>query len=510
MLFVGCSLAYAGFRYARAAEDSSLASRFGRACEARAATIESALDSRLLALDAIYAYVDSRDSVDQNGLEHFAAPLFERVAEVEALAWLPRVAGGDRVRFEETLSAEQGDALVVTNLDANGRANQAGTQDEFYPIASTFPVEPNRTLIGLNMLSEPSRARALRRALTSGEAAATGPLPSLVARDDEAEAQPGPVLTVFVPIFDAYARRGRRPRGAVMGVFRVSDMIREALRHFSEDITVRVYDVTTPTDRRLLWAGGDAEAEAPFRRSQTLAVGGRTWLVTGDAGPDYLREGHTGSPWSVLLGGVLASVLLCAYVSIGIRRARLIDNLARDLDRMSREDPLTGIANRRVFDLRLRREWQQSTRNGAPLSLLMIDIDHFKRFNDSLGHQAGDACLRQVAQVLGTTAARSTDLPARYGGEEFAVVLPTTDEGGAEQVAKTILYRVRRLEVAHPDSATAPYVTISIGVATMVATAAKAESELIKAADRALYRAKKQGRDRVVVAVPDDTLDSAS
>jgi diguanylate cyclase (GGDEF)-like protein len=212
----------------------------------------------------------------------------------------------------------------------------------------------------------------------------------------------------------------------------------------------------------------------------------------------------------VLWGGLFASIFLAGYVSIGIRRARLIDNLARDLDRMSREDPLTSIANRRVFDLRLRREWQQSTRTGAPMSLLMIDIDHFKRFNDSLGHQAGDECLKRVAGVLAETAARSTDLPARYGGEEFAVVLPVTDEAGAEQVAKTILYRVQRLNVLHPDSKTAPHVTISIGVATLIATSAKAESELVKVADRALYRAKKQGRNRVVVAVPDDALDSVS
>jgi len=115
-----------------------------------------------------------------------------------------------------------------------------------------------------------------------------------------------------------------------------------------------------------------------------------------------------------------------------------------------------------------------------------------------------------VAQVLASSAARSTDLPARYGGEEFSVILPVTDEGGAEQVAKTILYRVQRLEVLHPDSSTAPHITVSIGVATLLATADKAESELIKVADRALYRAKKEGRNRVVVAIPSDALNSGS
>ncbi len=507
VLIVGSALAYAGFRYARAAEDGALEARFGRAADARVAAIESTLDSRLLALDALYAYVDSRDAVDQAGLEHFATPLFERVAEVEALAWVPRVAGGDRKHFEESLTAEIGDDVFVRNLSRDGSLRRAPDGDQFYPIASTFPIDPNRDLLGLNIQSDQERSVALLRALSSGTPVATGPLTSLVAEEgDEA----GPVLTVFVPIYDAYASRARRPRGAVMGVFRVSDLIHEALRLFADDITVRVYDVTSPTNRRLMWEVGEAEADAPFRRARTLEVAGRTWQVSSDAGPGYLTEGHTGSPWSVLWGGLLASIVLTAYVSIGIHRARLIDNLARDLDKMSREDPLTGIANRRVFDMRLRREWQQGTRTAAPLSLLMIDIDHFKRFNDSLGHQAGDACLQAVAQVLASSAARSTDLPARYGGEEFSVILPVTDEGGAEQVAKTILYRVQRLEVLHPDSSTAPHITVSIGVATLLATADKAESELIKVADRALYRAKKEGRNRVVVAIPSDALDSGS
>ncbi len=507
VLIVGSALAYAGFRYARAAEDRALEARFGRAADARVAAIESTLDSRLLALDALYAYVDSRDSVDQAGLEHFATPLFERVAEVEALAWVPRVAGGDRQRFEESLSAELGEELFIRNAGRNGSLQRAPEGDEFYPIASTFPIDSNRVLLGLNVQSDPPRSAAMMRALSSGGPVATAPLQSFLTEGSD---EGGPVLTVFVPIYDAYARRARRPRGVVMGVFRVSDLIHEALRLFADDITVRVSDVTSPTNRSLMWAVGEAEAEAPFRRSRSLEVAGRTWQVSSDAGPLYLTEGQTGSPWSVLLGGLLATMVLSAYVSIGIHRARLIDNLARDLDKMSREDPLTGIANRRVFDMRLRREWQQGTRTSAPLSLLMIDIDHFKRFNDSLGHQAGDTCLQAVAGVLASTAARSTDLPARYGGEEFAVILPVTDESGAEQVAKTILYRVQRLEVLHPDSTTAPHVTVSIGVATLVATADKAESELIKVADRALYRAKKLGRNRVVVADPTDALDSSS
>ncbi len=507
VLLVGALLSYAGFRNARTAEDRALEARFGRAADARVAAIARTLDSRLLALDALYAYLEARDTIDQAALEQFATPLCERVAEVQALAWVPRVAGGDRGRFESLLSTDVGFDAAVNQLDERGVAHLSPVADEYYPIANAYPFESNRLHIGLDLGTRPARGAALRRALSESTPQATAPLPPLPGEEGEDDS---PVLCVFAPVYTAYEQRARRPRGAAMGVFRISHLVQEALSLFADDITVRVYDATDPTNRQLMWAVGEAEAQAPFRKSRSITVGGRVWNVVSDAGPQYLREGHTNTPWSLLLGGLLASAFLGAYVSIGIRRARLIDSLARDLDRMSREDPLTEIANRRVFDMRLRREWQQGTRTGAPISLLMIDIDHFKKFNDSLGHQAGDACLREVANALASSAARSTDLSARYGGEEFAVILPATDSSGAEQVAKTILYRVQRLAVAHPNSSTADVVTVSIGVATLAASAERAESELIKVADRALYRAKKQGRNRAVVAIPSDALDSGT
>ncbi|MBW2732672.1 MAG: diguanylate cyclase [Deltaproteobacteria bacterium] len=167
------------------------------------------------------------------------------------------------------------------------------------------------------------------------------------------------------------------------------------------------------------------------------------------------------------------------------------------LEELASLDGLTGVANRRAFDGALTLDWRRATRSMSPLSLLMIDIDHFKRYNDSCGHQAGDACLKEVAAALGRPLHRAGDLVARYGGEEFAVVLPSTPPEGARHIAETIRQSVQDLAIRHPDSPTSEIVTISIGVSSTLAIKGRSAPELIAAADKALYhQAKETGRDR--------------
>ena len=167
-------------------------------------------------------------------------------------------------------------------------------------------------------------------------------------------------------------------------------------------------------------------------------------------------------------------------------------------------DGLTGVANRRRFDEALLSEWRQCRRAGTPLALLMIDIDHFKRYNDHYGHPTGDACLQQVAAVLKAAMQRACDLVARYGGEELAVVLPETDAAGAQAMAERMVQAVRALDLPHADSLAGPWVTISAGVCSQVPNpapgGASGSAALIARADAALYAAKHQGRNRAVAA----------
>jgi diguanylate cyclase (GGDEF)-like protein len=157
------------------------------------------------------------------------------------------------------------------------------------------------------------------------------------------------------------------------------------------------------------------------------------------------------------------------------------------LHRISTEDGLTGVSNRRHFDDTLARECRRATRTRAPLSLLMVDVDHFKAFNDEHGHQAGDELLRRIAQALRDAVHRAADLVARYGGEEFVVLLPETNEADARTLAESL--RARIAETA---------VTVSVGVATLIPELPQnACEELVRVADAALYDAKRAGRNCV-------------
>ncbi|EPF66478.1 Diguanylate cyclase (GGDEF) domain protein [Pseudomonas syringae pv. syringae SM] len=210
----------------------------------------------------------------------------------------------------------------------------------------------------------------------------------------------------------------------------------------------------------------------------------------------------------VLLGLVIGlGVRLIGHIHSRIRAEdQLLDSQAaliqlnQHLELIASEDKLTGLANRRRFDQFLEVEFKRARRERSLLSLILIDADHFKRYNDHYGHLAGDECLIALARVVEQFIRRPSDVAARYGGEEIAVVLPGTDEANARQVAEKILQAIRDEQIEHPAS---PFgiVTISLGVATFVGTDRQLDQRgLIELADRALYAAKSQGRNRVNVA----------
>ena len=171
--------------------------------------------------------------------------------------------------------------------------------------------------------------------------------------------------------------------------------------------------------------------------------------------------------------------------------------LNHQLEALSNSDGLLGIANRRYFDARLEEEWSRATREQQPLSLLMIDVDNFKHYNDIYGHQAGDQCLQAVAQAAKSVLKRSVDLLARYGGEELVVILANTNLEGAILVAKNIQRELDQRHITHVDAPVADHVTVSIGAATMIPAPHTSSTLLIATADRGLYMAKENGRNQV-------------
>lgn len=213
----------------------------------------------------------------------------------------------------------------------------------------------------------------------------------------------------------------------------------------------------------------------------------------------------------LFLGHFLLTATVCLFVSLlSEDRSRVaflqgcllqlerreVQRLNLELNDLARRDGLTGLPNRRHFDEVLAREWERALRTGQPLCVLLVDVDHFKAYNDHRGHLAGDACLARVAEAMQSAIHRPADLVARYGGEEFVVLLPETRLEGASDLALRLIERVDHLALPHGASQTAAHVTISIGVACLVGRAWPSPADLLAAADQALYEAKHLGRRR--------------
>lgn len=175
-----------------------------------------------------------------------------------------------------------------------------------------------------------------------------------------------------------------------------------------------------------------------------------------------------------------------------------LEETNEQLKLLSSRDGLTGLFNRRRFDELLAEEWQRGIRNQHSIAVLLVDIDHFKPYNDTYGHLLGDNTLRSVANCLASATRRHVDRVARYGGEEFVAILPDTDDTGAMQVAETMRHMITELAIPHSASPTAACITVSIGVATQVPTPEDSGIALIDRADSALYLAKEQGRNRSI------------
>jgi diguanylate cyclase (GGDEF)-like protein len=185
-----------------------------------------------------------------------------------------------------------------------------------------------------------------------------------------------------------------------------------------------------------------------------------------------------------------------AVVRARVRTQLIVKRQSDALRELTLTDGLTGVANRRAFDEALDSEWRRCSRADMPIALIMVDIDHFKNYNDAYGHQQGDTCLQQAGQAMRRAAMRPQDVVARYGGEEFAILLPYEDIAGAEAVARRLLEEIAQMQIAHECSPVSPWVTVSMGVASMTPNEQREPAMLLKTADALLYEAKAGGRNQ--------------
>lgn len=255
------------------------------------------------------------------------------------------------------------------------------------------------------------------------------------------------------------------------------------------------YETPRPCLADLLVQGRTEEIPVLYADSDALAtlehgVHAANWCVMPRVGQELYLAIDSGPIYGD--GGRLLAVVETLRDMTDHKRAQMA------LENLATHDSLTGLLNRRSFDEFLEREWQRGRRDARPLALIMIDVDHFKRYNDTYGHQMGDECLRRVAAALQAAMFRPGDVVARYGGEEFIIILPATDEAGAILVAERIKERITRLEIPHSGSEYG-FVSVSMGIAAAV-PASKDATAPLAAADTALYQAKHAGRNGFALA----------
>ena len=246
----------------------------------------------------------------------------------------------------------------------------------------------------------------------------------------------------------------------------------------------------------------------PLAASVTSCLAG---LVLASGAAAHL-EAHPA--WSMILTFYLGSVIIIFFIGVLMQRQEHVNflqgllleyesaermRLNVMLERLALEDQLTGLANRRQLNDTLYNEWERCMRSQQPLAVLFMDIDYFKRYNDTYGHAAGDQCLAGIAQAIKGGLLRPADMAARYGGEEFVVLLPETGRDGALDVAQRILMHIDALAIAHASSDVAEHVTASIGIAFQIPDKYSSSHDLLERADQALYQAKESGRHRAVI-----------
>ncbi|MDQ6989642.1 MAG: diguanylate cyclase, partial [Mariprofundaceae bacterium] len=205
-------------------------------------------------------------------------------------------------------------------------------------------------------------------------------------------------------------------------------------------------------------------------------------------------------------GVILIIIFLVHYAILKFRYHDASEvRLRKKIEEQSMLDGLTNLPNRRSFDRALQQEWQHCLRADSPLALLLCDIDFFKNYNDSLGHLAGDECLKKVARSLRKAAQRPTDFVGRYGGEEFVFVLPNTDLEGASKVAKSVHQHLLASKIQHGASEVSEHITMSIGIAACIPSQDDSAMALLESSDKRLYAAKEHGRNR---SVADEALEA--
>jgi len=459
--------------------------------------VETAIRTRMLTNEQIVragaAHVAATPNLTRKGWHDFVAQMrIDQYPGLQAIAFAESVAAGAKRAHVRRMRAE---GLRDYEIAPNGERSQ------YFPVVFNEPhAERNLRMLGFDPYAEPARRSVMERARDTGQAAISPRL--ALAGDVYSTAKPQAGFAMYFPVFrgdppETTEARVRSLGGFVVAVFRMGDLMRGIVDASAiETLDLRIYDGAPDVaaaqllDTRAAWRDAQGPFAPLFTRRVILPAAGRTWTIVFASRPEFDAAADASRPWGVLASGLLASALLFVLT------VTLVATWNR-AHQLSMRDPLTGLYNRRYLDETIGRELPRARRQHENVGVIALDIDHFKRLNDSFGHDAGDFVLRSLAEQI-RAATRDSDIACRFGGEEFGIILPGASLSVARERAEGLRIAVEALRLEFDGKPLGSF-TISAGVASMPPHA-QDWSFTLQTADRALYAAKEQGRNRVVAA----------
>jgi len=471
---------------------------------------ESLAIEREIALNfhAIYSlknFYDNSQHVDSTEFKQFSLTLLQSHPIIQGLSWVPKITQDERQQYDSKAHYFQ-HRIHIKERNQAQQLEIAQQRDIYFPVTYIEPFSSNKNALGFDLASNPIRLAALNLAKKTNDLAITASL-QLVQENGAKKS--------FLAVLPIYAKQAqpvttdKQIKGYITAVFHIDDLVRNALDNTAErDIRLSLLDHTTAQKEVLHITHPEIARHEKIHADYALGlVGGRKWLLQASPSENYITHKRSANPFIIflLLFTFISSSILYIFrllrqseitqQAVAARTAEL-EQARLEMERLSLLDPMTGIANRRHFDNYLMKQWKLGKREQTPLSLLVIDIDYFKQFNDNYGHLAGDECIQRVAQTLKDTVKRPADMLARYGGEEFAIIAPNTSD--AYILAELCRQNIEKTAIPHGYSSVSDRITVSIGFTTLIPHDASNPDKLFKQADEALYTAKSAGRNQSI------------
>lgn len=480
---------------------------------------------------SIASFFGSSNEVDKKDFYEFTRHLLSNYVGLTTLQWAPVVLRDNRLEFE-TNSREIFPDFQITNISANGELQISENKKEYVPVLFCEPLQGNESAHGFDISSNPTRRKMLEFSRDSGRSAVS----EITHLAHDAKRHSG--LLVSHPVYlngitpATLAERRNNILGYAIAELLVDEIVSSALQHFpTSNAEIAVFDYTDRTQVDLIYEENqmtapstDASAnpntylQSPINWSRSFQMHNRTWKIHARPSPGAVQTGPSWRAFATMVFLLLLTILGTFYTMLlnrkdkqltamigtknaEIKQRRLLQKQLSEandrLEILSREDALLGIFNRRKFNEYFNTEWQRGMRHGKSLSLIIIDVDDFKAFNDNYGHIIGDRALREVALVTKSCANRAADLVARYGGEEIAIILPETQVEIARRIANSIRNGVLALGIPNEGADKTSLLSISAGVGSIIPSFDVRPTAFIAHVDAAMYQAKRNGKNAV-------------